>query len=466
MSASARRSLPTILPSLLASGLGVIVGAVFGLGVLSLLKFSTIPLIGGVVGPGDAEPTDTSEVATQRSARPTHARRPSTPPEVLPTLVSRYSWPAEPPAPTRVDRRRFADAMELLCRGRGSSGLIRDVVAPAIVERSVTFGVDPFLVAALVSRRGCRDHGDAGGFTGLAPELYASSIRQGMYRFAAYVDGRFEMQELDVSAYRFDPALLRTPDVHFHFVAAFLSAWEKQHRGLDVAFAQAEHRHYVSHFLWGDAVGSARQENWILIERRRILEYYDSAEPAAPVRFRDLEMSSPLDGAPRLVVSGLGEPRGNGTRSHRGVDFESSAGEPVRAVADGTVVFSGVDLPGTAHRHVDLDVQGEVDLEELGHGGFYVCVEHRSGEDPVKTCYMHLLELSVRQGRVVRRGEEIGQVGSTGSSSMGPHLHFEVHAREGVLPATEVLRGLAIGRSHGSSSGTAAGRPSSTEAVR
>lgn len=434
-----------------AAALGVIVGAAFGTGAFSLLRFSTIPIAGVLVD--DDSPSDEPHADVARSARPTQARRASTPPERLPALAPRYAWPAEPQAPSHVDRGRFTEAMTLLCRGRGSATLVHNVLAPAILDRSVVFGVDPFLVAALVSRRGCREHDDAGGYTGLVPELYASSIRRGEYHFAAFVDGRFETQQLDVSAFRFEPAMLRTPAAHFYFVAAFLGAWEKQHRGMDVAFPQQEHRHYVSHFLWGDSVGSARQENWILVDRRRILEYYDATEPMRPIRFRDVEMSSPLDGAPRLVVSGLGEPRGNGTRPHRGVDYESSAGEPVRAIADGTVVFSGVDLPGTAHRHIDLDVQSEVDLEELGHGGFYVCVEHRGGEDPVKSCYMHLLELSVRQGRVVRRGEEIGQVGSTGSSSMGPHLHFEIHAREGVLPATEVLRGIALGRSRGGAAG-------------
>lgn len=431
----------------IAFAAGLVSGAALGAGATQLLRFaaaSQVVAFGG--GPGQGVDQASESTARRISHRPIVARRPQTLPDALPGIIPHYAWPVEPESPSHVDAGRFADAIELVCRERGSAGVVRDVIAPALLEQAIAFSADPFLMAALVSRNGCRDRGDGRGFTGLVPELYAESIRGGQYRFAAYVEDRFESVTLDVSAQRFEPANLRTPNGHFYFAAAFLGAWARQHRGLDVAFAQTQHRHYVSHYVWGDKVGSPRQETWILIERRRILEYYDAIEPMSPITFRGVVMSSPLDGAPRFVASGLGEPRGNGTRPHRGVDYESTIGEPVRAIADGTVVFSGLDLPGQGGRILDPDFQAEIDLEEAGHGGFYVCVEHVFEEERVKSCYMHLQRLSVRQGRVVVRGEEIGQVGSTGSSSMGPHLHFEIHVREGVLPATEVLQGLALGR--------------------
>ncbi len=88
--------------------------------------------------------------------------------------------------------------------------------------------------------------------------------------------------------------------------------------------------------------------------------------------------------------------------THVGVDYAAPLGTPVVAVADGRVV-------------------------ELGwHGGYgnLIVVEHAGG---YTTRYAHLsayaTDLAV--GDEVRRGREIGFVGSTGHST-GPHLHFEI----------------------------------------
>lgn len=243
-----------------------------------------------------------------------------------------------------------------------------------------------------------------------------------------------------------DDASLSRPEVEVYFAAAFLAAWDRQHPGLDAAFAQTRHRHAVSHFLFGDVVASARQESWILIERRRILEYYGAAQPRSPIDYQGVRVGAPLDGAPRIAVSDLGESRGNGTRTHRGVDLESTLDEPVRAVADGRVVFAGIDLPGAAHQRTDMMGRRSIDVDEVGNGGLYVCIEHRAEPELLETCYMHLDRITVRQGRFVERGEQIGQVGSTGATSMGPHLHFEVHTQAGPVSAIDAMPGLVFGR--------------------
>jgi murein DD-endopeptidase MepM/ murein hydrolase activator NlpD len=49
------------------------------------------------------------------------------------------------------------------------------------------------------------------------------------------------------------------------------------------------------------------------------------------------------------------------------------------------------------------------------------------------TRYGHLSKLEVEPGQEIRRGEELGLVGSTGRST-GPHLHYEV--RLGDLPVS------------------------------
>lgn len=92
---------------------------------------------------------------------------------------------------------------------------------------------------------------------------------------------------------------------------------------------------------------------------------------------------------------------------HDGLDFLAPTGTPVRAADAGEVVL--VQAPGRSG----------------GYGNF-VCLQHRPH---LASCYAHLsaVKARVRKGARVRRGEVIGRVGSTGSST-APHLHFEVRA--------------------------------------
>jgi murein DD-endopeptidase MepM/ murein hydrolase activator NlpD len=58
------------------------------------------------------------------------------------------------------------------------------------------------------------------------------------------------------------------------------------------------------------------------------------------------------------------------------------------------------------------------------HGGYgnQVAIAHAQG---METTYGHMSRIAAHVGELVRRGEIIGYVGSTGLST-GPHLHFEV----------------------------------------
>ena len=106
----------------------------------------------------------------------------------------------------------------------------------------------------------------------------------------------------------------------------------------------------------------------------------------------------------RGITSGYGErfhPILGYSRMHAGVDLRASYGEPIHAVAGGTVVFAG--------RHG-------------GHGNF-VKLDHGGG---LGTGYAHMSRIAVNVGERVRQGEIIGYVGSTGLST-GPHLHYEVY---------------------------------------
>lgn len=91
----------------------------------------------------------------------------------------------------------------------------------------------------------------------------------------------------------------------------------------------------------------------------------------------------------------------SGLRSrHDGLDFSAPVGTPVVAAADGVVL--------SASYHPEFG-----NLIEVDHG------------DGLLSRYAHLSRMDVAESQIVRRGEKIGAVGSTGRST-GPHLHFEV----------------------------------------
>jgi murein DD-endopeptidase MepM/ murein hydrolase activator NlpD len=104
----------------------------------------------------------------------------------------------------------------------------------------------------------------------------------------------------------------------------------------------------------------------------------------------------------------------NVSTNHRAVDYAASAGTPIRAVGDGTVVYAGW---------------------KASYGNF-TSIRHNS---TYTTNYAHQSKFAVKTGQKVKQGQIIGYVGSTGFST-GPHLHYEM-VKNGVLvnPLKEVL---------------------------
>jgi murein DD-endopeptidase MepM/ murein hydrolase activator NlpD len=88
------------------------------------------------------------------------------------------------------------------------------------------------------------------------------------------------------------------------------------------------------------------------------------------------------------------------TRFHAGVDFGASWGSPIVAAADGYVARAGW----------------------AGGYGRQVRIAHPGG---LTTSYSHMSQIVAEPGSLVRAGELIGYVGSSGLST-GPHLHYEV----------------------------------------
>ena len=96
-----------------------------------------------------------------------------------------------------------------------------------------------------------------------------------------------------------------------------------------------------------------------------------------------------------------GNPYGiNNGKLHSGIDIPADQGAVILAAADGTVTEVGFD-------------------RERGN---YLVLDHGGG---LTTLYAHCRNVDVKEGDMVKAGEMVGAVGSTGMST-GPHLHFEV----------------------------------------
>lgn len=107
------------------------------------------------------------------------------------------------------------------------------------------------------------------------------------------------------------------------------------------------------------------------------------------------------------LASGYGmriNPVHKGRVMHEGIDFTAPRGTPVYATGNGEVTFTK-----------------DNSTLETGYGN-YIEIDHGFG---YKTKYAHLDGLNVKKGDVVKRGQVIGYVGSTGGS-VAPHVHYEV----------------------------------------
>ena len=100
--------------------------------------------------------------------------------------------------------------------------------------------------------------------------------------------------------------------------------------------------------------------------------------------------------------------------THQGLDYAAGAGMPVAAVNAGTVLLAG----------------------SLYFEGNCVVLDHGQG---LQTLYMHLSEITVKEGDHVDRGQKLGLVGGTGRAT-GPHLHLGVRWRGEYLDPATLLK--------------------------
>ena len=123
---------------------------------------------------------------------------------------------------------------------------------------------------------------------------------------------------------------------------------------------------------------------------------------AQQVRQALLPQSKPLSDG--FIGSGFGwrsDPFTGEMSHHSGIDFAAPTGTPIHAAAGGVVVL--------AEYH---PVWGNI--VEVDHG------------NSLLSRYAHASRLNVAPGDIVKRGQKLAEVGSTGRST-GSHLHFEVH---------------------------------------
>lgn len=112
----------------------------------------------------------------------------------------------------------------------------------------------------------------------------------------------------------------------------------------------------------------------------------------------------PVAGEVTDTFGGRRNPFGGGSEFHSGQDIRAPRGTPVYAAANGVVTLAGT---------------------QNGYGNIVV-IDHGNG---LMTRYGHLSKIEATLGQEVKRGELVGEVGSTGRST-GPHLHYEVRIND------------------------------------
>jgi len=129
-----------------------------------------------------------------------------------------------------------------------------------------------------------------------------------------------------------------------------------------------------------------------------------TAPPPPPVKPGDWQWPS----AGKLILGFSG-----GAQPHKGIDIAGNRGDPIVAAKGGTVVYAGDQV--------------------RGYGNLLI-VKH---DELFLSAYAHNSKLLVREGEVVKRGQQIAEMGDSGTDRT--KLHFEVRRQGNPVDPLQVL---------------------------
>jgi murein DD-endopeptidase MepM/ murein hydrolase activator NlpD len=133
-------------------------------------------------------------------------------------------------------------------------------------------------------------------------------------------------------------------------------------------------------------------------ESKKVKEDY--LNRVSPEREWSGKFATPANAAISDVFGSVRIFNGKTSSPHQGLDFRVPTGTPVAAMNDGTVLLA----------------------RPLYYEGNFIVLDHGQG---LLTLYLHLSEFKVKEGDIVKCGQEIGLSGGTGRAT-GPHLHVAV----------------------------------------
>lgn len=158
--------------------------------------------------------------------------------------------------------------------------------------------------------------------------------------------------------------------------------------------------------LMGDVMSDSAKLANPNIAKMTVGEYKENLKEKTGFDFKEIDLAAKPTATPTAtrvrdigtVTSEYGQ---RGDHQHEGIDIAAPQGTPVNATFEGKVISAGMNSGGYGN------------LVEIDHGNGTI------------TRYAHLSSIDVKVGDLVKSGQKIGGVGSTGKST-GNHLHYEV----------------------------------------